>query len=114
MMTKKSLIPGGLLFISMLCLAGSKTYDVTFEAPSTVGNVTLAAGDYKVKVDGANAVFTNGANACPGPASARRSLRCRNQLQQLLRIVQHFLEIILVVSQRRSRNLCRHACVPMP
>ena len=59
MMTKKSLIFGALLSISMLCLAGSKSYDVTFAAQSTVGNVTLAAGDYKVKVDGANAVFTD-------------------------------------------------------
>jgi len=58
-MTKKSLILGGLMSISMLCAAGSKSYDVTFATPSTVGTVTLAAGDYKVKVDGGNAVFTD-------------------------------------------------------
>jgi hypothetical protein len=58
-MTKKSLILGGLLSISTLCVAGSKSYDVTFAAPSTVGNVTLSPGDYKVKVEGANAVFTD-------------------------------------------------------
>ena len=58
-MTKKSLILGGLLSVSMLCFAGSKSYDVTFTSPSTVGGVTLPAGDYKVKVDGANAVFTS-------------------------------------------------------
>lgn len=49
----------GLLSISMLAFAGSKSYDVSLVSPSTVGTVTLAAGDYKVKVDGANAVFTD-------------------------------------------------------
>jgi hypothetical protein len=61
-MTKKSFILGGLMSISMLCFAGSKSYDVTFASPSAVGTVTLAAGDYKVKVDGANAVFTDAHN----------------------------------------------------
>jgi hypothetical protein len=58
-MTKKFFILGVLLSLSMLCFAGSKSYDVTFNAPSAVGTVTLAAGDYKVKVEGANAVFTD-------------------------------------------------------
>ena len=56
---KNSLVLGVVLSISSLCFAGQKSYDVTFSAPATVGGVKLAAGEYKVKVDGANAVFTD-------------------------------------------------------
>jgi hypothetical protein len=62
-MTKKSLILGALLSVSTLCFAGAKAYDVSFAAPATVGNVQLPAGDYKVKVEGANAVFTSTRNS---------------------------------------------------
>ena len=55
---KKSLVLGA-LFLSGLCFAGQKSYDVIFSAPATVGGVKLAAGEYKVKVDGTNAVFTD-------------------------------------------------------
>jgi hypothetical protein len=58
-MTKKSLILAALLSVSMLCWAGSKSYDITFAAPAVVGSLTLAPGEYRVKVDGANAVFTD-------------------------------------------------------
>ena len=56
---KKSLVLGVVLSLSSLCFAGQKSYDVIFSAPATVGGVKLAAGEYKVKVDGANAVFTD-------------------------------------------------------
>lgn len=58
---KKSLVLGA-LFISSLSFAGQKSYDVIFSAPATVSGVKLAAGEYKVKVDGANAVFTDSKN----------------------------------------------------
>src|SRR4029453_7726969 len=56
---KKSFVLGAVLFLSGLCFAGQKSYDVIFSAPSTVSGVKLAAGEYKVKVDGTNAVFTD-------------------------------------------------------
>jgi len=56
---KKSFVLGAVLSLSGLCFAGQKSYDVIFSAPSTVSGVKLAAGEYKVKVDGANAVFTD-------------------------------------------------------
>ena len=56
---KKTLVLGVLLGLSSLCFAGQKSYDVIFSAPATVSGVKLAAGEYKVKVDGANAVFTD-------------------------------------------------------
>jgi hypothetical protein len=56
---KKTLVLGVVLSLSSLCFAGQKSYDVIFSAPATVGGQKLAAGEYKVKVDGANAVFTD-------------------------------------------------------
>jgi hypothetical protein len=56
---KKSLVLGVVLSLSSLCFAGTKSYDVIFSAPASVSGVSLPAGEYKVKVDGANAVFTD-------------------------------------------------------
>jgi len=55
-MTKKMLlIPA---FLCLTLSAGTKQYSISFAKPVEVGSLKLAAGDYKVKVDGANAVFT--------------------------------------------------------
>jgi hypothetical protein len=56
---KKSLVLGVVLSLSSLCFAGQKSYDVIFTSPATVAGTQLKAGEYKVKVDGANAVFTD-------------------------------------------------------
>ena len=55
----KSLILTVVLALSSLCFAAQKSYKVTLSAPSTVGDVKLASGEYKVTVEGENAVFTN-------------------------------------------------------
>jgi hypothetical protein len=56
---KKSLVVGAMLFVSTLAFAGPKSFTVVFDKPATIGSVTLTPGEYKVKVDGNNAVFTN-------------------------------------------------------
>ena len=60
---KKSLILVALCLSSLSFAgtksAGTKSYDVILSSPSKVGGVKLAAGEYKVKVEGANAVFTD-------------------------------------------------------
>jgi len=56
---KKSFVLGVVLSLSSLCFAGQKSYNVVFSTPATVGGVQLKAGEYKVKVDGTNAVFTD-------------------------------------------------------
>ena len=56
-MTMKSL-----LLIGTLALAGiasAKSYDIVLSGPAKAGSVQLAAGEYSLKVQGANAVFTN-------------------------------------------------------
>ena len=56
---KKSFVLGAVLSVSGLCFAGQKSYDVIFSSPASVAGVQIPAGEYKVKVDGANAVFTD-------------------------------------------------------
>lgn len=51
-------------WIFMLALAGvpiasAKSYNVTIATPSVVHNVKLNPGDYRVKLDGSNAIFTD-------------------------------------------------------
>jgi hypothetical protein len=56
-MTTKSL-----LLIGTLALAGiasAKSYDIVLSSPTKAGSVQLAAGEYSLKVEGSNAVFTN-------------------------------------------------------
>jgi hypothetical protein len=56
-MTTKSL-----LLIGTLALAGiasAKSYDIVLSSSVKAGNVQLAAGEYTLKVQGSNAVFTN-------------------------------------------------------
>ena len=55
---KKSLILAGALSLSAICFAGTKSYDVVLSSPAKVGGTLLAAGEYKLQVQGTNAVFT--------------------------------------------------------
>ena len=59
---KKSIVLGLMLSLSTLVFAGQKSFTVVFDKEATVGTVKLTPGEYKVKVDGANAVFTNNSN----------------------------------------------------
>ena len=60
---KKTFVLGVVLSLSSVVFAGQKAYDVILSAPTTVGSVKLAPGQYTVKVNGANAVFTNSENS---------------------------------------------------
>jgi hypothetical protein len=61
-MIKKTLATFALLGLSLSAgsLPGNKQYSITLATPVQVGSVKLAAGDYKLKVDGSTATFTNG------------------------------------------------------
>jgi len=54
----KSLICLGVLALSTLSVASAKSYNIIIGAPTKVGSTQLMPGEYKLKVDGANAVFT--------------------------------------------------------
>lgn len=55
----KKLLYISALFLAALCTASAKDYTVTFTRPVQVGTVKLAAGEYKVKMNGTTAVFTD-------------------------------------------------------
>jgi hypothetical protein len=42
-----------------LPIASAKSYSIAFTSRITIGSTQLPAGDYTLKVDGSNAVFTN-------------------------------------------------------
>jgi hypothetical protein len=57
-MTAKSLLIVGALGLTSLALAGTKSYDIILTAPAMAGTNQLQAGEYKLKVEGNQAVFT--------------------------------------------------------
>jgi hypothetical protein len=58
-MSKKWILSIGALALSTVALAASKSYNVVVSTPMKAGTVALAPGDYKVQVEGSNAVFTD-------------------------------------------------------
>jgi hypothetical protein len=61
---KKSLLLVGLLSLSSFAFAGakgagSKSFDIVLDSPVKAGTLRLAAGEYKVKLTGTTAVFTD-------------------------------------------------------
>ena len=57
-MTKRSLLWLGVLAMLSLPMANAKSYSIAFASPTMVGSARLAAGEYSLKVEGSNAVFT--------------------------------------------------------
>ena len=58
-MTNKLPLLIGVLTLSTLAIAGPKSYSVAISAPTKAGSAQLAPGDYKLKVEGTNAIFTD-------------------------------------------------------
>jgi hypothetical protein len=58
-MKNRSLFMAGALALAGLSLLSAKSYDIIVSSPTKAGAVELAPGEYRVKVEGANAVFTN-------------------------------------------------------
>jgi hypothetical protein len=58
-MTNKTLMWVAALALATFSVANAKTYDIVLSAPTKVGNTQLTAGEYKMKVEGANAIFTD-------------------------------------------------------
>jgi hypothetical protein len=54
----KSLVLAGALCLASVSFLCAKSYDFSIGAAATVGNVQLPPGDYKVKVEGDQATFT--------------------------------------------------------
>jgi hypothetical protein len=61
-MNVRSLLIAGAVALSAAALASAKTYEITLDAPAKAGDVELQPGQYKLKVEGAQAVFTDSHN----------------------------------------------------
>ena len=59
----KKLLAIGVLAVSSLSILSAKTYELTLSTPTKAGSVELKAGQYRLKVDGENAIFTDVNNA---------------------------------------------------
>jgi hypothetical protein len=55
---KKSLAVA-ILAVCSLTIASAKSYDIILSGPTKAGTVELKPGQYKLKVEGTNAVFTD-------------------------------------------------------
>ena len=55
----KKLLVVGLLSLASLSILSAKTYSITVSNNVKVGSAELKAGQYKLKVDGSNAIFTD-------------------------------------------------------
>ena len=56
---KKTSLLIGVLALASFAFAAGKSYSVNLSKPAKVGSLQLAAGSYQMKVEGANAVFTD-------------------------------------------------------
>jgi len=55
---KKMLIVTALA-VSSFTIASAKSYDIVLSSPTKAGSLELKPGQYRLKVEGTNAVFTN-------------------------------------------------------
>jgi|SRR5579871_130177 len=55
----KKLCVLAVLTLSSLCVLSAKTYQITLIHPSHIGSVQLKPGQYTVKLQGDNAIFTD-------------------------------------------------------
>jgi hypothetical protein len=62
-MTGKSLLIVGALTLSSLGIASAKSYDIILDHAAKAGATELKPGEYKLKVQGSQAVFTDSQNS---------------------------------------------------
>ncbi len=61
-MNVRSFLIAGAVAMSTVALASAKTYQIDIQAPAKAGAVELQPGEYKLKVEGSQAVFTDSHN----------------------------------------------------
>ena len=57
-MNFKSLLCGAVLLLSVVAVGSAKSWNIVLDSKATAGAVQLPAGDYSLKLDGTQAVFT--------------------------------------------------------
>ena len=66
-MTAKSFLIVGALSLASLGIASAKSYDIVLSDPTMAGTTQLQPGEYKLKVEGTQAVFTDVQNRKRAP-----------------------------------------------
>ena len=56
-MSKTSFLLVGVLSLCGIAAAGTKSYNISLAVAAKAGALQLAAGDYKLKIEGSNAIF---------------------------------------------------------
>jgi len=59
-MKARSILAGGALFLSMVAMGSAKSWDITVDSGTKAGNIVLPAGNYSVKLNNNQALFTSG------------------------------------------------------
>jgi hypothetical protein len=57
-MTAKTLLIAGALTLASFGIASAKSFDVVLSTPTMAGSTELKPGEYKLKIEGSQAVFT--------------------------------------------------------
>jgi len=70
-MTTKSLLILGALGLASVGIASAKSYDIVLTDPAMVGTTQLHPGEYKLKVEGNQAIFTDVQNSQTFTASVK-------------------------------------------
>ncbi len=55
----KKLFAISVLALATLSIGSAKTYEIILSGPSRAGSIDLKPGQYKLKVEGSNAIFTD-------------------------------------------------------
>lgn len=58
-MNVRTLLIAGAVTMSTVALASAKTYEITIDQVAKAGSIELQPGQYKLKVEGSQAVFTD-------------------------------------------------------
>ena len=59
----KKLFAISVLALASLSVVSAKTYEIILSGPSKAGSIQLKPGQYKLKIEGSNAVFTDESNS---------------------------------------------------
>jgi len=59
--------------LSSLAFAGTKTYNIILDSPTKAGDTELKAGEYKLKVEGSEAVFTQNDKTWKAPVKIQNN-----------------------------------------
>jgi hypothetical protein len=74
-MSAKTLLIVGVLGLSSLAFAGTKSYNIVLQSPTKAGANELKPGEYKLRVEGSQAVFSKDGKEWTVPVKVETNAR---------------------------------------